>query len=461
MPASVRALLARTGLTRERRRIPRDEVRFLGFATLDPMGRPFSWRGEIYRAIYPESVELVHQLFRCGLMRALVESGRFIETELTDLSLDGFPLVLRHKRITASLPTEWTASMLRDAALTILEVNRICNQHGFELRDAHPYNVSFDGSAAKWIDPGSIGPLREGWIAGTEFVDYSLVPMVYLLRGELLEGYSILMSERSLRIGTKPFRESLLFERFLGMIGETRESLAQVRFDAEWIARQVASGPAEASMWAAYQHGEKSPLDDLRPHPENRFQRFFRIAELVGVHARDARTAVDLAGNVGLASLILSEAHPHLRCVNTDYEPAAIEKSFALLKAHPRFRVESYLLNFMLPMYADSVERFRADLVLALAVTHHLLLTQGHKLDEVFEKIAAFSRKYVFIEFMPLGMWGGDPLTKPPVPEGYTVEWFQRGFERHFRLLERSVIESHTIAGVLEPHRVLFVGRLR
>jgi len=455
------SLLARLGLGNPRRRIPRHEVRFLGFATLDPMGRPFAWRGEVFRGIYPESVELVHQLFRSGLVRELVESGTFIETELSDLQLDGFPLVLRHKRITASLPTEWTASMLRDAALTILAVNRICNRHGFELRDAHPYNVSFDRSTPKWIDPGSIGPRRESWTAAAEFVDCGVVPLLFLQRGELLEGYSVLMSERSLKIASKPFRKSVLFERFLGMIAETADTFSDARIDEEWIARMAAARPAGSSIWGEYQHGESSPLEDLRPHPANRFSRFFQIADLVGAHARDAGTCLDLAGNVGLASLVLSEAHPHLRCVNTDYDPEAIEKSYALLKAHPRFRVESYLLNFMLPMYVDSVARFRSDLVLALAVTHHLILTQGHKLDEVFEKIAAYSRKYVFVEFMPLGMWAGDPLNKPPVPEWYTAEWFERGFARQFRLLEKRVIESHTVAGVLEPHRVLFIGRLR
>jgi hypothetical protein len=443
------------------RTIPRERVRFLGFATLDTVGRVFTYEGNIFRGIYPQSVELVMELFASGLMRALVESGTFVDTEISDLRLDGFPLVLKHKKITGSLPTEWTASMLRDASLTILEVNGICNKYGYELRDSHPYNVSFDQNKAKWIDLGSIGRKQEGWGAKAEFVNYTIVPLVYLQKNELMEGYSILMSERSFKIGSKPFRQTILFDRFLSLIGESFDSFSDALIDKKWITDFCAVTAAGTSAWGDYQHGKSSLIADLKPHDGNRFKRFFQVSDLIGIHARDARTCLDLAGNVGLASLIISEAHPRLKCFNTDYDPNAIEKSYALLREHPRFRVESYLLNFMLPMYPESVSTFRSDVVLAMAITHHLMLTQGHNIAEIFEKISAYSRKYVFIEFMPLGLWGGDPLNKPRIPDWYTTEWFENQFSRYYRLLEKRVIESHLIAGVVEPHRVMFIGKLR
>jgi hypothetical protein len=441
--------------------IPREEARFLGFATLDDVGRPFAWDGGVYRGIYPGREERVRRLFSSGLVEALVSRGLLVPTELTSLRMEGFSLVLRHEPITAALPTEWTASMLRDACTTILTVNRICQEHGHELTDAHPYNVSFHRSRPVWIDIGSIGPRREGWSARSEFVDFSVMPLAFLLRGDLLEGYGILMAERSLKIAARPFRQSVLFERFLAAIGESAESFRDEHVDEEWISERLPRPRLQETLWSGYQHGAASVLDDLVDHPGNRFRRFFEVSRLLGVHAPGARTCLDLAGNVGLASMILSERHPHLRCLNTDNDPLAIERSYALLRQNPRFRVESYLLNFMLPMYADSVVRFRSDVVLALAITHHLLLSQGHKLDEILEKLAAYSRGHVLVEFMPLGLWGGDPAAKPEVPPWYTTDWFEAGFRRHFDLRERAVIEAHPITGVVEAHRVLFVGRVR
>jgi hypothetical protein len=351
--------------------------------------------------------------------------------------------------------------MLRDAALTILEVNEICNKYGYELKDSHPFNVSFDNNKAKWIDFGSIDRKQEGWGAKADFVNYTIAPLVFLQKKELMEGYSMLLSERSLHIALKPFRQTILFNQFLSLIGESPDSFSDDLIDKKWITDFCATASTNASTWADYQHGKSSLLADLKPHDDNRFKRFFQVSELIGIHAKDAKTCVDLAGNGGLASLIISEAHPKLRCVNTDYDENAVDKSYALLKEYPGFRVESYLLNFMLPMDPDAVSIFKSDIVLAMAITHHLLLSQGHSIRGIFEKISAYSKKYVFIEFMPLGLWGGDPVNKPPVPDWYTTAWFESEFLRHYKVLERKVIESHLIGGVLEPHRVIFVGQLR
>ncbi len=457
-----RALRALSASVQARRRaIPAAEIEFLGFTTLDDVGRPFLWRGEVYRGIYPHQVAWVRELFASGLVAALVDAGLLVETEPTELVAGGFGWVLRHRRLTPARPTEWTASMLRDAALAILETERLCNRFGFTLRDAHPYNVCFDRSRPRWVDLGSIGRRQEGWPARAEFVNETAVPLAFLARGEQLEGYAILMAARSLKIAKKEFRRTILFERFLALAGETPASFSDERIDAQWIARTCASAPALQTSWGAYQEGDASVLADLAPHPGNRFGRFFQLAELVARHAPEARTCLDLAGNVGLASAIVAARNPSLRCVNTDNDPVAIEKSYALLRREPRLGFESYLLNFMLPMYPDAPRVFRSDVAMALAVTHHLLLAQGHKLSEVLERIGGYARRLVLVEFMPLGLWGGDPERKPPVPAWYTTPWFEQGFRRQFDLVERRVLESHRIAGVDEPHRVLFVGRVR
>lgn len=453
--------LAPTFVKSRVRTIPPERVRFLGVATVDPVGRPFAYEDNIFRGIYPQSLELVLDIFASGLMRELIESGAFIETEITDFQLTGFSLVLKHKRITGSIPTMWTASMLRDAALTILKVNKICNKYGYELKDSHPFNVSFDNNKAKWIDFGSIGRKQAGWGAKADFINYTIAPLVFLQKKELMEAYCILLSERSLHIALKPFRQTILFSQFLSLIGESLDSYSDDLIDETWITDFCVTTSINASTWADYQHGKSSLLADLKPYDGNRFNRFFQVSELIGIHASDAKTCVDLAGNGGLASLIISEAHPQLRCLNTDYDENSIDKSYELLQEYPEFRVESYLLNFMLPMDPDSPSIFRSDIVLAMAITHHLLLSQGHQLAGIFEKISAYSSKYVFIEFMPLGLWGGDPLNKPSVPDWYTIEWFESQFLCHYRLLEKKVIESHLIAGIVEPHRVMFIGQLR
>lgn len=115
----------------------------------------------------------------------------------------------------------------------------------------------------------------------------------------------------------------------------------------------------------------------------------------------------------------------------------------------------------MLPMHPWVYRNFKSDIVVALAITHHLLLTQGFKIDEIFHKINLFSNKYVYIEFMPLGLWGGNINIKPNVPSWYTKEYFEEKFKNHFTLLKKVTLESHMIKGKKEAHRILFVGKIK
>ncbi len=78
------------------------------------------------------------------------------------------------------------------------------------------------------------------------------------------------------------------------------------------------------------------------------------------------------------------------------------------------------------PFGESPVKRLQSDVVLALAVTHHLLLVQKIPVARILKTIGAYSRRLVFVEFMPLGLWDG--RTAPPVPAGYTIDWFRRNF---------------------------------
>jgi hypothetical protein len=94
--------------------------------------------------------------------------------------------------------------------------------------------------------------------------------------------------------------------------------------------------------------------------------------------------------------------------------------------------------------------RFKSEAVLALAVTHHLILTQNYPIEYIFHRIERFSEKYVFIEFMPLGLYSKG--VAPKVPNWYSTEWFRNNFSQHFELL----LEEQ-----LEANRILFVGKIR
>ena len=106
-----------------------------------------------------------------------------------------------------------------------------------------------------------------------------------------------------------------------------------------------------------------------------------------------------------------------------------------------------HIMNLMLYNDANINKELKSDVTLALALTHHLILTQQYPLPQILKKINNLSNKYVFIEFMPLGLWGGGKKSK--IPKGYTVDWFRKNFEKYFKIIGEKNFEEN---------RYLFIG---
>ena len=89
---------------------------------------------------------------------------------------------------------------------------------------------------------------------------------------------------------------------------------------------------------------------------------------------------------------------------------------------------------------------------MALALTHHLILSHNIDIDYIFKSMRALTTKYIIIEFMPLGLYDGKTPTTPKVPPYYTAQWFRNNFEKYFFLITDEQ---------LEVNRHLFVGKAK
>jgi len=199
------------------------------------------------------------------------------------------------------------------------------------------------------------------------------------------------------------------------------------------------------TMWGGY-HDEFSRHGNIVPTP-----RFERILDLVG--GLNPSSVLELAGNQGILSTLLAEALPGIPVICSDYDEIAVDVMYRTSRERGA-RISPALLDFMYPVLTPTREhprdRLRSQLVLALAVTHHLLLTACLNIETVLRTIASYSSEYVMIEFMPLGLYDG--TSTPPIPSWYSVDWFRSNFAKQFELL---------VEETLEENRILFVGRLR
>ena len=161
-------------------KIPAEEQQWLTDSFVDPNGRVFEWRGEIYRVIEPAYAARWQELAEDGTISTLIRDGLLIESELTSLTTESNQAVLRHRRVpVVSYCYEWVAPMLKAAALVTVELCIRLAEKGLTLQDGHPWNILFDDTKPVYIDAGSIVPARDDilWAPYQQFCNFFLFPL--------------------------------------------------------------------------------------------------------------------------------------------------------------------------------------------------------------------------------------------------------------------------------------------
>jgi hypothetical protein len=175
------------------------------------------------------------------------------------------------------------------------------------------------------------------------------------------------------------------------------------------------------------------------------------------VYSLGSTSVVELAGNQGFLSLLLASRRQITRIICTDCDSDVINKLYSYCRRVAGTEnniIHPAVLDFMISESNSGTippaERFRADLVTALAITHHLTLRQNLPLREVIRAIASYTNRFALVEFMPLGLWDG--WEAPPLPDWYGPDWFRVGFGEFFDILGVEQIETN---------RVLYLGVLK
>ena len=467
--------------------IRNDEVEYSYPWTMDDVGRVFRWNGNIYRGIYEQAVPQVRDLFASGCLDELVERGLFPRSRIAEFTLDGFAAVVEHETLPfVTYPHEWSFDMFRSAALAVLEISEIAVRYGWRLKDCHPYNILFNGTKPVYVDMGSFVPAAGDaafgpgdeflacywrplsiWAAGDSFLAQRITTSAFqsmpnlswqLYQNLLIRNFGLRWGQRLNRKWDKILRKGSRILGKSGAIDHTSCPLA-ARLPIEFLARnhnilrrKIARlrCPSPTSSWHDYQ-AEHFQSAGLTTTP-----RFDRLIEIV--RSLNSQSVVELAGNNGLTSLLLATKTQVCRVVCTDYDSTAINQLYLYCRDRclvPKGKtILPAVVNFMVPevscVSTPPEQRFRADLVTALAIVHHLTLTQNFPLREVIRAIARYTRRYALVEFMPLGLWDGNQA--PPVPAWYNLAWFQKGFREFFEVL---CVEETA------PNRVLHLGRLK
>jgi ribosomal protein L11 methylase PrmA len=445
----------------------------------DPGGFVYRRNGTLYRQIDAASIDDWDAFVASGLAKRLIAAGRLIGHEAADVAdaaTPGARAVIRPDEIEfISYPFEWTFSELKDAALLTLDVELEALAAGWTLKDASAYNVQFRDARPILIDSLSFEPHEDGapWVAYRQFCEHFLAPLTLMAHRDIRLS-ALLRADPDgvpldLAKGLVPWRTRLNFgllshlhlhanaqrrhagneddgaaarsarisrSRLVALIGNLRNTVAGL------------SWKPGGTEWSDY--ADNTSYND-RATAEK--------ARLVGEFVRrvPGTRAWDLGANTGRYSRIAADAGK--RVLAWDIDPAAAERTYRAVRSEGRTDILPLILDLANPSPGigwggrerrSLLERANPDVVLALALIHHLAISRNVPLPMLVDLLATLA-PHAVVEFVPKE----DPMvrrllaTRRDVFPDYSLDGFRAAAADRF-----DIVSETTIA---ESPRVLFL----
>ena len=446
----------------------------------DNSGFVFARDGVILRQVSDAGAENYDALIDSGLRDVLVERGWMVGHEEVDVEVDvtgapgpGTYKVIRPEPIPLiTYPYEWCFGQLKDAALLTIGVQKVALEHGMSLRDASAYNIQWLSGRPVLIDTLSFEKLKEGepWVAYRQFCQHFLAPLALMSYrdvrlGQLLRAF-IDGVPLDLAAELLPKKARLHPPLLLHVFSHSKSQARAAKKDtsAEIEKRRGSfsmrafqglvdslEGAVKKLMWEPRQEGWSTYYGDRESYSEGSLahkEELFRDL----VSASQAKVIWDLGANTGHFSRIAADAAGADLVASWEMEWSCVEASYRQAKEEGSAVILPLVLDLSNPSPAlgwahrerDSlVDRGPADLVLALALLHHLAIANNVPLP----LLATFLRKLgksVIIEFVPKE----DPMVRQllanreDIFEDYTQEGFERAFTKEFTIARAEPIKG-------------------
>ncbi|MBR1642067.1 MAG: hypothetical protein IJ683_07085 [Butyrivibrio sp.] len=351
----------------------------------------------------------IKRLFASGLLDELSEKGLFAKAWITDFTCEG-KLVTEQEIIEPIEQngfSQWSFLMQRDVALLVLQVNEICNRYGYQLMDCHQGNMLFSGQTPIYIDLGSIAKWTGGWRATSEFITTYYYVLLLWSRGYKKLSSAIL--ESRLRMDRKSVE--LIVKGVLG------EEYIIEKFDPDYMRNWLNNVEnADDQFWSHYQ-------DDMWKQDVASNKRFQR--EIDWINSKNISSMVELGANQGYFSYNVAINTNVKSIVATDYDSSAVDTMYSKFKTMEK----GEMITPLCVDFTGVVSPIRCDLVVANALVHHLIFTNHMRIGAIVDKLAAWTNKYLIVEFMPRGMSFGSR-----VPLWYTLDWFLNELSKRFEI---------------------------
>ena len=435
----------------------------------DPAGFIFEANGKIYRQVNKVYGQQYQHLMESGLYNQLISGNQLIPHSTINENLTGeeeWLLTLIPEQLSfISYPYEWCFDQLKDAALLTLSVLRTSLDKGMILKDATPFNIQFVNGKPLLIDTLSFDRYDETmpWVAYRQFCESFLFPLYleHYLKIDCIKWLSNYIHGIPVDVTAKllPWRSKWnLGVRLHVMLQNnvrirkttqkvqpafSKQKLLNLITHLESIIRNLSSGYPSISTWSNY-YDETILGKEYLDRKEIILKKFLGTISYTSV--------LDLGANDGYFSRLLAKDNKSVLAVDSDSR--CINNLYQLIKREPLTGIIPLIIDLSNPSPAIGFnnterssfgQRAKADLALALALIHHLVIGKNISLPELAGYFAKMAPQLI-IEFVPKE----DEKVKQLLSERadifstYDAASFETNFSRYYTILAKELIPGTT-----------------
>jgi hypothetical protein len=437
----------------------------------DPSGFVFESGGKICRQVNQYYAAEYRLLMESGLYKQLTGSHQLVShqelAENLTQTAEWYTTLLPEPVSHISYPYEWCFEQLKDAALLTLSVLRTSLQYGMILKDATPYNIQFNKGKAIFIDTLSFDKYnpQQPWIAYRQFCQCFLFPLYleYYLKTDIQKILSTYIDGIPVDFIAKllPLKSRL-------SLGVWLHVYLQQTATASAKAATNKNGKQQAIQF------NKKKLLDLISHltniinhfPEGRsykttWSNYYEDTILSKAYLQEkekiireycnnstARSVLDLGANDGYFSKLF--AGYNMQVIATDADSRCISRLYQEVKKNNIQNLLPLILDIANPSPAIGFhnqeraafhDRFKTDLVAALALVHHLVIGKNISLPALagyFNDIAP----ELIIEFVPKEDEKVQQMlsTRPDTFIDYNQAHFEMYFSAYFDIISQTPV---------------------
>lgn len=442
----------------------------------DPDSRVWRDGSRVLRGLNEAASADFAALSATSFYRGACKVGDLVTSEAVEAtSPDGseWALVLEHDPVEViSYAHEWSFSMLQDAASLTLKLVRAAIDEDITSKDATPYNVQFVGAKPTFIDLGSFEPYRAGepWWGYRQFCQMFLYPLMFTAYKDLphqpwmrgaVDGITpeqarrVLQGRRHASKGLIPhvWLHAKADRRFSGGSAGTVDDLKRAGYNKKIYVGLVdrlrklvddLSWNRSDSAWADYSQRSHYPSSDLQSKADF-------VREVV---AQRHRSHVwDIGANDGMFSRIAVENADVVLAMDAD--ALVVDRLYRTLREDGTEGVIPLVVNFADPTPGIGwrgverpalTERSRPELVLALAVIHHLALTHNVPTAAILDFLYELSAEVV-LEVPTESDWMVKELKshkRAGTHDAYTLAVIETQINERFDVRRRSELKGGT-----------------